>query len=330
MPWPPPFWSEKGGRLGNALFPRLLYPASTIATRLAARRVARPGFRAPVPVICCGNVTVGGAGKTTLVLDLAGLLSRAGIATHILSRGYGGRLSGPLRVMNEHGAAEVGDEALLLAAVAPTWIGGDRAASARAAVAAGAKVLLMDDGLQNATLEKSFSFIVIDGEVGFGNGRVLPAGPLREPITAAAARADAAVLIGGDTCGARALLPARLPVLTARLVPGPDAATLQGRRVLGFAGIGRPSKFFATPREAGAIVAGCRAFPDHHIFRRRELGDLFDEAGRLNAMPVTTAKDAARLSPTDRARVTVLAVSLAWDDPGALSGLLAPLVPGIR
>lgn len=312
------------------MFPWLLSPASAIAARLSAWRVARPGFRAPVPVICCGNVTVGGTGKTTLVLDLAGLLSRAGIAAHILTRGYRGRLSGPVRVAERHGTAEVGDEALLLAATAPTWIGADRAASARAAVAAGAEALLMDDGLQNPTLEKSFSFIVIDGGIGFGNGRVLPAGPLREPIAAAAGRADAAALIGGDECGARALLPARLPVLTARLVPGPGAAGLKGRRVLGFAGIARPSKFFATLEEAGAIVAGRRAFPDHHVFREGELAGLFAEAGRLGAVPVTTAKDAARLSPANRGRVTVLGVSLVWDDPGALGALLAPLLPGMR
>ncbi|MGH7102627.1 MAG: tetraacyldisaccharide 4'-kinase [Acetobacteraceae bacterium] len=330
MPRPPPFWTENGGKLGNTLFPWILSPASAIATRLAARRAARPAWHAPVPVVCCGNVSVGGTGKTTLVLDLAARLSRAGTAVHILTRGYGGRLSGPLRVMHDHGPAEVGDEALLLAAAAPTWIGADRAATARAAVAAGAGALLMDDGLQNPTLEKSFSFIVIDGDVGFGNGHVLPAGPLREPIAAAAGRAHAAVLIGGDRHGAHALLPARLPVLTARLVPGSDAAELKGRRVLGFAGIGRPAKFFATLEEAGAVVAGRRTFADHHVFREGELARLFAEANRLGATPVTTAKDAARLSPTDRGRVTVLGISLAWDDPAALSALLAPLFPGIR
>lgn len=301
-----------------------------IATRLAARRAAGAGLRAEVPVICCGNATVGGTGKTTMVLDLAGLLSRAGIAVHILARGYGGRVSGPIRVADGHGAVEVGDEALVLATAAPTWIGADRAASASAAVAAGAEVLLMDDGLQNPTLEKSFSFIIIDGEVGFGNGRVLPAGPLREPIAAAAGRADAAVLIGTDRRNARARLPARLPVLTARLVPGPEAALLQGRRVLGFAGIARPSKFFASLEEAGAVLVARHAFPDHHLFGERELAKVLAEAERLGALAVTTAKDAARLTARDRGRVSVLTVSLAWDDPGALCALLAPLIPNMN
>src|SRR5574340_7782 len=150
------------------LFPLLLSPASAITARLAARRVVRPGFAAPVPVLCCGNLTLGGAGKTTLAIDLAQRLARQNLQVHLLARGYGGTARGPLRVEPHHSTSLVGDEALLLAAVAPTWIGTDRAASARAAIAAGAEVLVLDDGLQNPTLEKSFSCLVIDGTIGFG------------------------------------------------------------------------------------------------------------------------------------------------------------------
>src|SRR3954470_20366902 len=207
MPGAPSFWFHDG------LPARLLSPLSVIGAAMTARRVARPGWHAPVPVICCGNVTVGGAGKTTLALDLARRLADRGHAVHVLLRGYGGESRGVHRVAPDDPAARVGDEALLLAAAAPTWIGGDRAASARAAIEAGAQVLLMDDGLQNSTLAKDFSFLVIDGRTGFGNGRVLPAGPLREPAAAAAARCQAAVLIGADATGALARLPPHLPVL---------------------------------------------------------------------------------------------------------------------
>ena len=309
------------------MFPLILSPFSAIAAGLTARRVARPGFTAPVPVICCGNVTLGGAGKTTLALDLAQHLERAGVAVHFLTRGYGGRLAGPLRVEDAHDAAAVGDEALLLAATAPTWIGADRAASARAAIKAGAEALVMDDGMQNPTLHKSFTFMIIDGEFGFGNGHVLPAGPLREPVQAAARRAQAAVLIGPDRHGARRLLAPALPLLTARLVPGPEAAMLSGRRVVAFAGIARPEKFFASLEEVRAVLVARHSYPDHHRYRPAEVARLIGEAERLDALPVTTAKDTVRLPAALRQRVSVLSVSLAWDDPAALSALLSPLFP---
>jgi len=319
----PRFWTG-----GDGVLPALLSPFAAISARLTAARVAKPGFTAPVPVLCCGNVTLGGAGKTTLALDLAHRLRGQGIDAHILARGYGGRARGPLRVIAGHEASLVGDEALLLAAAAPTWIGADRAATARAALAAGAAALVMDDGLQNPSLRKSLAFIVIDGGSGFGNACVFPAGPLREPIAAAAARAGAAVLIGPDRTGARAALPEGLPVLTARLDPGPESASLKGRRVLAFAGIGRPEKFFATLDEAGALVVARQAFADHHPYRESEVSRLLAEAERLSACPVTTAKDRVRLPRHLGERVAVLTVALAWDEPARLGALLAPFFPG--
>ena len=321
---PPRFWSN-----GNSVLPAMLSPLAAISARLAAARVARPGFTAPVPVLCCGNATLGGTGKTTLALDLARRLRAAGVAAHILARGYGGKARGPLRVRPEHDASLVGDEALLLADAAPTWIGADRAATARLAVAAGATALILDDGLQNPSLQKSLSFLVIDGGAGFGNGRVFPAGPLREPLAAAAARTAAAVLIGPDRSNARTFLPRGLPVLTARLLPGPEAVALAGRRVLAFAGIGRPDKFFATLEEAGAILIVRHGFPDHHPYREGEISRLLETAAKRDALPVTTAKDRVRIPPALRERVAVLTVTLAWDDPGALAALLAPLFPDV-
>jgi tetraacyldisaccharide 4'-kinase len=316
MPGAPSFWSHDG------VAARLLSPLSVVGAALTARRVARPGWQAPVPVICCGNVTVGGAGKTTLVLDLARHLVERGRAVHVLLRGYGGSARGVHRVAQDDPAALVGDEALLLAAVAPTWIGGDRAASGRAALGAGADVLLMDDGLQNPTLTKSFSILVVDGATGFGNGRVLPAGPLREPVAAAAARCRAAVLIGSDATGALSRLPPDLPVLRAGLVQDPSIAALAGQRVLAFAGIAIPEKFFGPLRRAGSVVAAARAFPDHHPYLPRDLAALQLQAEALDARLVTTPKDAVRLPPGFRANVTVVGVGLIWEDCDGIDRLL--------
>jgi tetraacyldisaccharide 4'-kinase len=311
----PAFWRCDG------ILPRLLSPLAAVTTAATARRVARPGWQAPVPVICCGNVTVGGAGKTTLALDLGARLIAKDRAVHFLLRGYGGATPGPHRVQTADTAARVGDEALLLAAVAPTWVGADRAASARAAIAAGAQVLIMDDGLQNPGLRKVLSLLVVDGASGFGNGRVLPAGPLREPVAAAVARCQAAVLIGPDQTGLAARLP--IPVLSARLQPGPEIGTWIGRRVVAFAGIARPEKFFAMLAEAGVDIAATLPFPDHHAFSRKNLVRIIAEAERHKAVPLTTPKDAVRLPHAYRDMIDVVGVSLGWDDPTALDALVA-------
>jgi tetraacyldisaccharide 4'-kinase len=314
---PPRFWAHDG------VLPRLLSPLSALVEQSTARRVARPGWRAPVPVLCCGNAGVGGAGKTTLALDLVRRLQARGVAVHCLTRGYGGRTRGVVRVNPAvHDAALVGDEPLLLAAAAPAWVSADRAAGARAAVAAGAGMLVMDDGLQNPGLMQDLALLVVDGASGFGNGRVLPAGPLREPAAAAAARCRAAVLVGPDLAGAQAALPPGFPMLTARLAPD---QVLQGRRVLAFAGIARPSKFFQMLQDAGAEVVATAGFPDHHRFTAAELDGLLRRAAALGAEPATTPKDAVRLLPGLRAQVLVVGVSLAWDDPSGIEALLDTL-----
>ena len=204
------------------MLPTLLAPLQRITAHLTAARVRRPGWTAPVPVICCGNVTVGGAGKTTVALDLGRRLLDRNVAVHFLTRGYGGSASGTMRVALDADAAIVGDEPVLLSAVAPTWVGADRGAAARAAVAAGAQALVMDDGLQNSSLEKTLSLLVVDGRTGFGNGRLLPAGPLREPVASAVKRCAAAVLIGVDQTRSASALPPAFPILTARLEPGQE------------------------------------------------------------------------------------------------------------
>ncbi|MCS6890785.1 MAG: tetraacyldisaccharide 4'-kinase [Rhodovarius sp.] len=322
----PGFWSGGGGVL-----PLLLSPFAAAYAGVTARRMARPGWKAPVPVICCGNATAGGAGKTTLALDIGQRLHARGVAAHFLLRGYGGSLSGPVQVdPARHTVREVGDEALILAQQQPTWVAANRAAGARAAVAAGAQAIVMDDGLQNPTLQKDLSLLTIDGSYGFGNGRCIPAGPLREPVAAAAARCQAAVLIGPDETGALAELPPGLPVLEARLVSGPEAAALAGRPVFAFCGIANPSKFFATLIEAGAQLAGRAAFADHYPYDEGDMEALLKEAAALRAIPVTTRKDIVRVPPRFRAAVTVVTIRLEWADPAGIERLLeATLQPAL-
>jgi len=312
----PGFWQH--GRGGLAAL--ALSPLAALVARATARRVARPGFHAAVPVICCGNATVGGAGKTIVASDLAARFSAQGVRVHLLTRGFGGAARGVVQVdPARHRAAEVGDEALLLAAIAPTWVCADRAASARAAIAAGAQLLIMDDGMQNPGLCKTLSLLIIDGATGFGNGCVLPAGPLREPVTACAARAGAAVVIGENRTGAAPLRP----VLKASLRPAPEIEALRGRRAYAFAGIGHPAKFFGMLAEAGVVLAGTASFGDHHHYSESDVGRLLRSAESLDAVPVTTPKDYVRLDAAQASRVTRVGVSLAWEDEAALDAVLA-------
>jgi len=296
----------------------------TAATRLRCA-LARP-WRAPARVLCVGNLVAGGAGKTPVALDLARRILARGHAVHFLTRGYGGGAPGPLRVdPSRHGFTEVGDEALLLARVAPTWVGADRAALARAASADGARVLVMDDGFQNPSLVQDLPVVVVDGAAGFGNGRVIPAGPLREPLADGLARARAAVLVGDDERNAIAVMARTrpdLPILGARIAPGVEAARLKGRPALAFAGIGRPEKFFASAAAAGVRVLETASFPDHHPFVRAEVEDIQRRAARLGAVALTTAKDYVRLPAGATAGIEVLTMDLIWDDEAGLEKLL--------
>ncbi|MEO5373673.1 MAG: tetraacyldisaccharide 4'-kinase [Alphaproteobacteria bacterium] len=316
----PDFW--RFGR--DSGIARLLEPVGLAYAAVGAWRLAhaRPE-RAAVPVVCVGNLVAGGAGKTPVALALARRLRDRGLAPWFLTRGHGGREAGPLRVDSfRHSADEVGDEALLLAAVAPTVVSRRRPAGAALAAAGGAGVVIMDDGHQNPTLVKNMSLVVVDGGYGFGNGRILPAGPLREPVARGLARASAMVVIGDDETDIAAWTPPGLPLLTARMAPGPEAAALAGRRVVAFAGIGRPEKFFAMARAVGAEVVAEHPFADHYPYAEADIQPILDEAFALSAIPLTTAKDAVRLPPDQRQQVTVLTVSVTWDDPAALDRLL--------
>ena len=314
----PEFWHEPPGLVAGLLTPFGI--AFDAASRLR-RAVARP-YRAPVPVICVGNLVAGGSGKTPVVLSLVELLKARGMAPQVISRGYGGRLAGPVRVdATLHDAAAVGDEPLLIAARAPCWVARDRAAGVRAAVSAGAEAILLDDGFQNPSVAKDLSMVVVDAGYGFGNRRVIPAGPLREAVSAGLARADAIVAIG-DEPKTRDLGAAPCPTLAAELYPI-DGERFAGARIVAFAGIGQPEKFFASVRGLGAVLAACQAFPDHHPFRDNEIARLHELAERESATLLTTAKDWVRLPPALRSGIEVLEVEIRWRDPDMVEQLLA-------
>lgn len=307
---------------------RLLTPAAALySTGGAVRLALGRAQRLPIPVVCVGNFVAGGTGKTPIALSLATLAIKAGARPHLLAHGYKARFAGPVRVDPErHTAGDVGDESLLLARVAPTWVARDRPASARAAMQAGANLLIMDDGLQDPALIKDFNLVAVDGETGMGNGLVIPAGPLREPIARGLARANAVVIMGKDTLGCSGILGNQHSLLHAKLELTPNAKTLAGRRVLAFAGIGRPEKFFRTLREIDCELTDAVAFPDHHSYTPDEIKRLHQHALRANAVPVTTEKDHVRLPTETRAIVTPIPVTLAWENEEAVFNLLQPLL----
>lgn len=324
----PAFWYRP-----PSLISRLLAPVGAIYGAITARRMARAGASVGIPVLCIGNYHVGGAGKTPTTLALVNILRGMGEQPFVVSRGYGGSIEGPVRVdPSSHRAGDVGDEPLMMAALAPVIVARGRVAGAVLARDSGASVVLLDDGFQNPALAKDASLIVIDAARGLGNGCVFPAGPLRAPLAPQLARTDALIVIGeGEAAnGVIAAVTRRsVPVLRARLVPDENAVTLlRGQPVLAFAGIGDPARFAATLRGAGADVVTLRAFPDHHPFTPDEIERLASDAAAASLTLVTTEKDMARIRSDARlARhadtIRVLPVTLAFDDENALRDVLA-------
>jgi tetraacyldisaccharide 4'-kinase len=310
----PDFWNSDG------LAARLLAPLGALYGRSVRTRQlnARP-FRSKARVLCVGNLVVGGSGKTPIAITLARMLGARQRKVAFLTRGYRGRLSGPIVVEpTRHNAHDVGDEALLLAAVAPTIVSRDRARGAELADTLGASVIVMDDGFQNFQLAKDVSFVVVDAETGFGNGRLIPAGPLREPVGQGLARADAVVLLGA---GALRLPAFGGPVIRAELhATAPDR--FAGRSVFAMAGIGRPDKFFHTLQAMGASVVGTRAFPDHHRYTLFEIEAVKQIAANTGALLVTTEKDYVRIDPNLRDGILCVPVHAVFADDPNLGMLL--------
>lgn len=320
----PAFWYRQK-TLADFLWKIALTPAAWGYAWLVKKRFDLY-FPVPLsrPVLCVGNLVAGGAGKTPMVLALSNLLQEKGYNPHLLTRGYGGTESGPLQVSpGRDTAADVGDEALLLVESAPTWVSSNRPLGAQQAIDSGANIIVMDDGFQNPVIYKDFALLVVDGAVGIGNTAVIPAGPLRESLSSGLARADAVLIIGEDKTKAADLIRARanLPVLSGKLVRAGDV-DVQGKKVVAFAGIGRPGKLKETLEEHGAEIIGWTEFPDHFPYDEEDLKDIVALAEAQGAMLVTTSKDHVRLPEALRGGIEKFAVRLVLEEPDTLFGLI--------
>ncbi len=324
---PPDFWQDPdGGKHPMAL---LLSPVEALYDFISKRKIrtATP-YTAAGPVVCVGNVSMGGVGKTPFAIILAEQLQEAGRSPAFLTRGYGGTLKVPTLLGGTHTARESGDEAQLLKSAGPVVVSSDRPAGARLAFSAsGTELLIMDDGFQNPSLHKNLSFLLVDSETGFGNGRVFPAGPLREKPDAARERAEAIVFVLPDR---KADVPESLlgwagdkPVLRAWLEA--EMPRSQGQRVVAFCGIGRPDKFYRTAAQVGYDVVATRNFPDHHAFTAQDLTALQALAQQHDAALLTTQKDHVRLPQELQAQVATLPVRMHVDNKELLTSLLESL-----
>lgn len=320
----PEFWyARKPGIMGRTL-PWLLSPLAMLYMAAGwLRHLLVTPKRVSVPVICIGNLVVGGSGKTPTTIALANQLRAEGRQVHILTRGYGGRLRGPVAVVSgQHNSLDVGDEALLLADTAPTWVARDRVAGAQAAIGAGADLLILDDGLQNPHLAKDFSVILMDGKRGLGNGWVMPSGPLREPQAVGLRRADAVLLVDAHEVLNMVSFDTALPQFLVTRQPAVKPGELEGQRFYAFCGLGHPQQFFDMLRGLNADLAGTRAFADHHPYRMADCRQLTADAAASSAQLVTTAKDYVRLPDDFRGQVQVVPLEMRFADMAGFMQLL--------
>lgn len=318
----PEFWRGRDHTARLAL--ALLSPVAwAYGASIAWKAVHAQPYRSNIKVICVGNLTAGGSGKTPVAVAIVEMLRARAMNPFILTRGYGGRETRPLLVdVERHTASAVGDEALMMARVNHVIVSRDRAAGARLAAKHGADVIVMDDGHQNFSLAKDLSLVVVDSATGFGNGRVLPAGPLREPVSQGLARADAIIAVGNEPFEPEF----SGPLVRAQLTTA-DSIGVNGQKVVAFAGIGRPQKFFKSLRSVGANIVETRSFADHHSYTADEIAELKASARAKDALLVTTEKDFARLTAEDRDGIRTLPVRAAFENQAALDALLDSVIP---
>ena len=288
----PNFWYKKN----DSIYSLLLYPASLIfrfTTKIYL--LLNKSVASNIPVICIGNLVVGGAGKTPVALKIGNILKLSGYSPHFLTRGYAGNIKESILVNNNHTPMDVGDESIILSAVAPTWIGPNRVKSASIAEKNNAGCLIMDDGFQNPTIKKNFSIIVIDGKQGFGNRRVLPSGPLRESINRGLKRANAVIIVGEDKLNIKNFIKSSIPCFSAKFDVSKNEEIFKGKNVTAFAGIAYPRKFFDTLEDQGAKILEKVTFPDHYIYKENDLLKLIETANNNKSILVTTKKDLIRI-----------------------------------
>jgi tetraacyldisaccharide 4'-kinase len=311
----PRFWKDHRDKF--SILSKILEPISWIWTIFTNLRINKVGQKVDVPIICVGNINLGGVGKTPTVIAIIEKLNAKGLKPHIISKGFGGKLNGPLLVTEKYSSDEVGDEPLLLSAFAPTWVSRDRVAGSKAAIASGCDIIILDDGFQNGSLHKDISIIVVDAKVGFGNGKIFPAGPLRESFANAFNRANLMILIGKNKDKENFYKlneTLDLPVCNAYVETIKMGINWQDTKVLAFAGIGYPDKFFDSLRELGAIVVKEVALTDHAKLTKKLMQRLTAEAQKQNAVLVTTEKDAVRLPNEYRKEVLTVPIRLIIDD----------------
>ena len=319
----PKFWYlKKDTYLSNSLYPfSLLF---RLGTKL--RIILSQKKNAELPIICIGNIVVGGAGKTPVSLKIGKMLRQAGYSPHFVSKGYSGIEKNNTLVQKWHSPKSVGDESILLSEVAPTWIGFDRNKSFNLAKEKGADCIIMDDGFQNPTIQKDFSIIVINEEQEFGNKRVMPSGPLRESITRGLSRTNLIIVIGTISKEIKTKIPIHIPVINASFAISDENKIFKGQKITAFAGIAYPEKFFTSLAEQGARIVKEVIYPDHHIYHENDLLNLAEIANKTQSILVSTQKDFVRIPKSYRSLVNTLEGEIVFDNEELLLEILSNVV----
>lgn len=319
----PKFWYIKK----DTIYSKILYPLSLVfrlGTKI--RNITSRTNKSSLPIICIGNIVVGGAGKTPVALKIGRILIKSGYNPHFISRGYAGIIKSSTLVQPWHSPKSVGDESLLLSDIAPTWIGIKRHKSIRLAEKNGSDCIVMDDGFQNPTIHKNFSIVVINSSQEFGNKRVIPSGPLRESIKRGLSRTNLVIMIGNVTKFLNEIIPAHIPIISANFNINKENKIFKGQKITAFAGIAYPEKFFDSLRKLGAIIVKEVTYPDHHIFDDNDLLNLAEIANKTKSILVSTQKDFVRIPKSYRSLVNTLAGEIVFDNEDLIKEILTNVI----